>query len=125
MENIDEIIFRIIQKIKNKRQLIGLSHENIANDLGISPSAYNKIERQETKLSLHRLLQIQQILDLSFSELFDINTEKVYNQSIKDNGVGYQQEIENLYQDNKHSYEKHIESLKKEIEFLHEIIKKP
>ena len=120
----EEVISKLILKIKNKRQLKGLSHENMSTDLGISPSAYNKIERQETKLSLERLLQIQQILDLSYSEVFDIKSENIFNQDIKDNGIGHQ-EIQNLYQESKEVHEKHIESLKKEIDFLHSIIKKP
>ncbi len=96
MENINETITKVIRKIKNKRQLMGLSHENMAVELGISTSAYHKIEKQETKLTLYRLLQIKKILNLSFAELFDVKTGKIYNQSIKDNGVGHQ-EIENLY----------------------------
>lgn len=114
---INELTTGIISKIKEKRKLKGFSHENMAHELRISPSAYNKIERQETKLTVERLLQIQQVLDFSLTEIFELKTEKIYHQDIKDNGVGHQ-EIQNLYHDNKEMAEKFIQNLKEEILFL-------
>ena len=113
---------KIVAKIGEQRKLKGFSHENMAADLNISPSAYNKIERQDTKLSLGRLLQIQQILDLSTMEMFDLKTENIYNQEVKENGIG-NQGIENLYQDNRELTDKFINSLQEEIIFLKNIIK--
>ncbi len=120
---IDELTASIVSKIKEKRKLQGLSHENMANELKISPSAYNKIERQETKLTVERLLQIQQILDVSLTEFFDLKTENIYHQDIKDNGIGHQ-EVQNLYHDNREMAEKFIQSLQEEILFLRNQIEK-
>lgn len=107
----------VVSKIREKRKQKGLSHENMADELQISPSAYNKIERQETKLTVERLLQIQQVLDVSLSEFFDLKTETIYNQDIKDNGIGHQ-EVQNLHQDNKELTDKFINSLQGEIVYL-------
>ena len=49
----------ILKKIRETRKLKGLSHENMAFELDMSPSAYNKLERSETILSLERLLKIK------------------------------------------------------------------
>ncbi|OFY94534.1 MAG: hypothetical protein A3K10_08840 [Bacteroidetes bacterium RIFCSPLOWO2_12_FULL_31_6] len=120
---INELTTSIVSKIKEKRKLQGLSHENMANELKISPSAYNKIERRETKLTVERLLQIQQILDVSLTEFFDLKTENIYNQDIKDNGIGHQ-EVQNLYHDNKEMAEKFIRNLQEEIQFLRKQLEK-
>jgi transcriptional regulator with XRE-family HTH domain len=42
---INELTASIVSKIKEKRKLKGFSHENMAHELRISSSAYNKIER--------------------------------------------------------------------------------
>lgn len=109
----------ITSKIREKRKQKGISHENMADELDISPAAYNKIERQETKLTVERLLQIQHVLDVSLSEFFDLKTENIYNQDIKDNGIGHQ-EIQNMYQDNKELTDKFINALQEEIKNLKE-----
>jgi transcriptional regulator with XRE-family HTH domain len=122
-EKINKLTSSIVSKIKEKRKLQGLSHESMAVELQISPSAYNKIERLETKLTVERLLQIQQILDVSLSEFFDLKPATNYNQEVKDNGIGHQ-EVQNLYYDNKAMSEKFIQNLQEEIIFLKKIIEK-
>lgn len=119
MEKIEipERLYKIINKIKEARKNKGFSHEYIAEKLGISVSAYNKIERQETKLTLERLFQLQAILDIPLEELLDLKVENVYNQHITDQAVGHQQ-IENLYQENKEITEKLIEAYKEQITYL-------
>jgi len=47
----------------------GLSQEAVAMDLNITTSAYSKIERGETNVSLDRVLQILDSLAVSFSEM--------------------------------------------------------
>lgn len=112
-----EMLERIISKIVERRKQKGLSIENMANELELSNSAYNKIEKGDTKLTVERLLQLHLILDISLGELFDLNTENIYNQNLNDQAVGHQ-EIQNLYQSNIDLTEKFVSSLKEEIEFL-------
>lgn len=106
----------ILKKIRETRKLRGLSHENMAFELDMSPSAYNKLERSETVLSLERLLKIKQILDLPFSDLFDIKTGDVYHQDLKDSAIG---SVRNLYHE---TNDKFILSLQSEVEFLRDQI---
>lgn len=55
MEKNNEVkIEHILKKIRDIRKLKGLSHESMAFELDMSPSAYNKLERCETTLSLER-----------------------------------------------------------------------
>jgi transcriptional regulator with XRE-family HTH domain len=106
---VQQTLDSVISKIKEiRKQKEFFSRMYITDALQISVSAYNKIERQETKLTLERLLQIQQILDVPLSKLLDLKAENIYNQELKDNAVGHisHQEIQNLYQENKENLEK-------------------
>lgn len=113
-------IDKILKKIRDTRKNKGLSHENMAQELNMSPSAYNKLERSETTLSLERLLKIKDILDLPFSDLFELKTGDTYNQDLKDNAIG---NVQNLYQENKEINEKLIQTLQEEIVFLRGLLK--
>ena len=123
MENINkevtDSVEKILKKIRETRKLKGLSHESMAFELDMSPSAYNKLERSETTLSLERLLKIRQILDLPYSDLFEIKTGDTFNQDLKDNAVGY---VKHLYQENKEVTQKLIETQQSEIQFLRELL---
>jgi transcriptional regulator with XRE-family HTH domain len=120
--SVDFKVEKVLNKIIEKRKEIGLSMENISNDLGISIGAYNKIEKGETKLSLERLYQILEVLKVDISEILEIKVDHVYNQNFKDNSV-FHQEIQNLYQDNKELVQNLVDSLKNEIEFLRSQVK--
>ena len=113
-------IDKILKKIRDTRKNKGFSHENMAHELKISPSAYNKLERSETTLSLERLLKIKDILDLPFSDLFELKTGDTFNQDLKDNAIG---NVQNLYQENKEINEKLIQTLQEEIVFLRGLFK--
>lgn len=100
---------KILQKIKEVRRNKGFSNEYMAHMLDMSVSAYNKLERNETTLSVERLLIISNILELSLTEVFEIRTGDVLNQNFKDNtnAIG---KIETYYQDNQEKIQK-IEEL--------------
>lgn len=114
---------KIIDVIKKNRKTRGLSHENMAIELDISPSTYNKIERQDIKLSLERFLEIKSLLKIPVEDLFEISVENIYNQSFNDSSI-FHQEVQNLYHDNKELTNGYIESLKTEIAFLKSILNK-
>lgn len=97
----------VLKRIQDIRKNKGYSYENLAHELGLSPAAYRKIELNQTKLTLERLSQIANALETKMEDLLGINTNKVYNQEITDNGIGYQ-DIQNLYTENKETIEKLI-----------------
>lgn len=120
-KEVTDSVEKILKKIRETRKLKGLSNESMAFELDMSPSAYNKLERSETTLSLERLLKIRQILDLPYSDLFEIKTGDTFNQDLKDNAVGY---VKHLYQENKEITQKLIETQQSEIQFLRELLAK-
>ena len=115
--NIQDIIDQVIDNIIQKRKKKGWTHENMALELGLSPAAYHKIESQTTKLSLKRLLEICEVLEVEIAELLGISNQTIYNQEFKDHSIS-QQVIENMYSDNKELTDRYIDRLEKEIEEL-------
>lgn len=122
MENSQTIkVENILKKIREVRKNSGLSHESMAIELDMSPSAYNKLEQNVTNLSLERFLKIIEILNMPITDAFDIKTGDVLNQNLKDHAIG---KVETLYQENKEVYEKLIQSKNEQIELLNSLLYK-
>lgn len=58
-------------KIRRLRAMKGYSQANIAEDLGITPGAYAKIERGEIDPNTSRLYEIAKSLDVPITEFFE------------------------------------------------------
>jgi transcriptional regulator with XRE-family HTH domain len=117
MEKPEDIVRSIINKIRDVRKQKGYSNEAMAMDLGISTSAYNKMERMEAAISLERFIKIREILNIPYSEFFDAATKNIYRQDLKDNSIGHY-EVQTLYQENRDVYEKLIASKDEQINLL-------
>jgi transcriptional regulator with XRE-family HTH domain len=100
----------VLSKIKEYRKKKGYSYENMAHELNTSSAAYRKIELNQTKLTVERLFQIAKILDEKVVDILGINPNNQLNQTNNENATGYQQQIENYFQENKEKSEK-IENL--------------
>lgn len=117
---------KIIKKIAEIRNRKGFSYENMAHDLDLSTSAYRKIETGETKLTVERLVDISKILETPLNEFLETDSQKNFNQEIRENGTGYQAvDNENIYYEYSEVskklievYEQQIKDLKAEIEEL-------
>lgn len=59
----------VTDKIKSIRMNKGYSQEFMASKIGVSQRAYSKIENEETKLDIDKLLKISDILEVEPSEL--------------------------------------------------------
>ena len=116
-------IKNLIKKITAVRLRKGFSYENIAHELSITPAAYRKIETGETKLTMERLFLISEILDTSLSDLLEIGDD-IFQQTNNESATGYQQKIENFYQENKEVYEKLLQSKDEQITLLKSILRK-
>jgi len=117
METSKETVGRIVSKIRDIRKQKGYSNETMAMDLGMSTSAYNKMERMESSISLERFIQIIEVLDVPYSEFFDLTVKSVYRQDLKDNSIGHY-EVQTLYQENREVYEKLIAAKDEQIALL-------
>ena len=131
MENTNkekEMVGKIVHKIREVRKQRGYSNEVMAIDLDMSTSAYNKLERMETTMTLERFLKISEILEVSYSELFECVGKNSIQQNIKETK---DDEIKDLNQENREITQKlvqtldeEIQHLKEEISFLREIVRR-
>jgi len=114
-------IENVIKKIASERTKRGFSYENMADELSLTPAAYRKIETGVTKLTVERLFQISEILKTSVTDLLEISND-VFQQTNRENAIGYQQKVEHFYQENKEVYEKLLQSKDEQILLLKKMI---
>ena len=116
----------VIENIKTIRKNKGISHEAMAVNLGISQTAYTKIEREETKLTVDRLQKIAEILDVKIDDIFELDSQS-FRQEIQNNqsvtAISYQK-IETMYQERGEVYEKLIAAKDEQIALLKSILGK-
>ncbi len=118
-------------KIRKIRDLRGMKQEEVAEKLGITPQAYGKVERNETRLDVGRLQQIADIFGISKEDLENFDEKKVFVNDLKEchNSQGTALVINNYnltnhYNDNTELLEKIIAQQREEIEFLREQVRR-
>ncbi len=119
---------KIGQKIKVLREMKNFTQEYMADRLGVAQSAYSKLEKEDTDISLSKLEKISEIFNISVEDLLKINENVVFNNF---NSTNIQQAScfittneKELYDKNIATLEKHIVTLEKEIEHLKLILDK-
>ncbi len=65
--------------IKKFRELKNLTREQIASDLKMSLSNYSKIERGEIDLTISRILEIANILEVDMSQILNFDATNIFN----------------------------------------------
>lgn len=79
MSKIDESRLPTLGKrIRKIRELYDFSQEYVAKELGMSISGYSRIERDEVKITLDKLMTICQVLNLSLADLMHPNDNHFY-----------------------------------------------
>jgi transcriptional regulator with XRE-family HTH domain len=66
------------ENIKKLRELKNYTQQYLADELGISLSGYGKIERDQTEITLARLLEIAKILEIDLFSLIHFNGNDVF-----------------------------------------------
>jgi transcriptional regulator with XRE-family HTH domain len=116
----------IVENIKTVRKRKGISHEAMALNLGISQTAYTKIEREETKLTMERLQKIAEVLDVKLRDLLELDAQS-FHQEIHNNesvtAISHQK-VENLYQENQEVYEKLLAAKDEQIALQKSLLEK-
>lgn len=108
-------------KIRVMREKHGISQECLAFDLGITQPTYARLEKDDDRISITRLIQIANVLKTSVSELIDEKTQKVSHQNNNETANSYNADtINNIINADK----EHIATLKDEIEFLRNLLSK-
>lgn len=97
----------VIRKTREKK---GITQEYMAMELDVSQSNYGRLEKDDKRLTVPKLLKIAEVLDVNIAYLFG---EKATNIIHHNNGDNAQAHIGTIFSD-----KEHIQSLKEEINFL-------
>lgn len=114
------------QKIKQFRELRNFTQEHMAEVLKLSQRAYSSIENGQTQLTVERLFDIAQALQVNIGDIIETNTEKVFNNDIHNNNFDNKSSFvlnQQNFTEQKALYEKIIESKEEEIAFLRNLVK--
>ena len=79
---------KIEEKVRMIREIKGISQDAIATHLDISPQAYGKIERGETKLDFKRIEEIAKYLQVTVDEVMNFDAKTIFKNTFKDQSTG-------------------------------------
>ena len=114
------------QKIKKLRELKNLTQTHLAHELGVTQSAYSKIELGESEVTYTKLEKISEVLGMKPEEVIAFNDQMVFNITNNPNGGNVFSHIhQNGISDNERTlYENQIKLLLDEVAHLKELLAK-
>jgi len=107
--------------IKKFRELKNITRETIAAELKMSLSNYSKIERGEIDLTISRIQEIANILEIDVSQILNFDATNIFN--ISNNKLVQGVKVETMQVHNDEYKDKYIKILEEEVERLKKIIK--
>lgn len=111
------------QKIKKLRELKNFTQSHIASELGITQSAYSKIEQGETEVSYSKLSKIAEVLGMAPEEIMTFNEQMIFNVMHNQTGNGFV--VNKGFTENERKlYEDQITQLKEEVSYLKKVLDK-
>jgi transcriptional regulator with XRE-family HTH domain len=113
------------QKIKKLRELKNLTQSHLANQLGVSQSAYSKLELGESEVTFSKLEKISEALGMKLEEVIAFNESMVFNVMNNQNGGNVFGDINNsMLEIERKLYQDQINILKEEILYLKQMLEK-
>jgi transcriptional regulator with XRE-family HTH domain len=111
------------QKIKKLRELKNFTQSHIASELGITQSAYSKMEQGETEVSYSKLSKIAEVLGMAPEEIMTFNEQMIFNVMHNQTGNGFV--VNKGFTENERKlYEDQITQLKEEVSYLKKVLDK-
>jgi transcriptional regulator with XRE-family HTH domain len=114
------------QKIRKLRELKNLTQSHMAQRLGLTQSAYSKLELGESEVPYSRLERIADVMGLKPEDIVSFNDQMVFNIMNNPNGGNV---FSNVYQKTlaeteRKLYDEQILILKEEVIYLKNVIEK-
>lgn len=109
-------------KIKKLRELKNLTQEHMATVIGVTQSAYSRLEMGETEITYSKLERIAGELGMKPEEVIAFNESMVFNVMHNQTGNGLIIQNNSLNNEERELYKQQIESLKEEVNYLKKII---
>ena len=101
-------------QVSSQTILRNFTQQHLADKLDISQNAYSKIENGTTKLTIDRLEQIANLLDVPIESVLS-NEKQVFN---LENHAKFYDHIKNIYEESKEILQQQIDSQKQQVVFL-------
>jgi transcriptional regulator with XRE-family HTH domain len=114
---------KIGQKIKKIREFKNFTQEYVAFEIGLSQSAYSKIEQGETELTLTRLKQISVVFEMSPEDILTFNGNFLFSDShekVKESDYNRLQSMQSAAE----QYEMQLKWLRDEVSYLRDLVKR-
>lgn len=114
------------RKIRMVRESRQLSQEYVAGRMKISQQAYSRLEQDGENVSLKRLKQLAEALEVPLQSLIgddDLYIQQNYNQ--QGGNAGSVLYIQGLADTERLAYENHIADLRRQINLLESLLAKP
>jgi len=77
MENADQKLKEILEQIKENRCRYNYSQDFMASGIGISQSAYSKLEKGKIPLNLHTFIKITELMRVDFEKWFEKSPDEM------------------------------------------------
>ncbi len=111
------------QKIKKIRELRNFTQQHMAQELGVTQSAYSKMEMGESDITYKKLEHISSILGIPVDEIVTFNDQMVFN--VMHNQTGNGLVVNKGISDQERAlYEDQIQFLKEQNEYLKRMLEK-
>ena len=110
------------KKIKMLRELRNLTQEHMAGVLGVTQSAYSRMEIGETEITYSKLARIATEIGMKPEDIISFSESMVFN--VMNNQTGNGLVIQNNHPTNEERelFKQQIETLKNEVDYLKKII---
>ena len=109
-------------RIKKLREEKNISQEKMALELELTQSNYGRLEKDDKRLTVPKIIKISEVLNVNVSYLFNERTAKVIHQHNNNNESPSAYNVENLYQSNKEITDKLIEQYEARLKEKDELI---
>lgn len=114
-------LIEVYRTIRQFRELRKLTREDMAAELELSISAYGKLERGETELSLSKLYRIAEVLETDIATILNFKPSMVFNinnnQMVQASKESFSKTSSQVLQNNEY-LEKYVRILEAEVEKL-------
>jgi transcriptional regulator with XRE-family HTH domain len=114
-------LIEVYRTIRQFRELRKLTREDMAAELELSISAYGKLERGETELSLSKLYRIAEVFETDIANILNFKPSMVFNinnnQMVQASKESFSKTSSQVLQNNEY-LEKYVKILEAEVEKL-------
>ena len=114
-------------RIKGLRETRKYTQEYMAESLGISQRSYSSIENGQTQLTVDRLFDIAEVLQVSVGDIIGTDNQYVYNNNFNNHAPQNKGNLvfnQDNFEEQRQLYERLLKTKQEEIDFLKSLVKK-